>query len=134
MLDDNAGIRKSLRAILAAEGELGVIGQAPDGRKAVAMASTHRPDVILMDIAMPVRNGFEATLQITAANPSAKVLILSAHDDDAYLKRGVEIGAMGFLQTQTASEILAEAIREVAKGKSFFSPATAKRRASDSWQ
>jgi len=134
MVDDNVGIRKSLCAILEAEGNFEIIGQAKDGRKAVAMAHTLRPDVILMDIAMPVLNGLEATLQIIAANPLAKVLILSAHDDDAYLKRGVEIGAMGFLQKLTASEILAGAIREVVKGKFFFSPAIAKRMAADSWK
>ena len=83
-----------------------------------------------MDIAMPVLNGFEATLEIIAANPAAKVLILSAHSEDEYLKRGVAVGAVGFLEKQTAPEILAEAVREVAKGKYFFSPAIAKRRAS----
>ena len=129
MVDDNALVRKGLCTLLETEGNSEVVGQARNGREAVKMAHTLRPDVILMDIAMPVLNGFEATLQILAANPAAKVLILSAHSDDAYVERGVAVGALGFLEKQTASENLAEAIREVAKGSFFFSPAIAKRRA-----
>ena len=130
LVDDNALVRNGLCALLKAERHFEVVGQARDGREAVKMAHTLRPDVILMDIAMPVLNGFEATLEIIAANPAAKVLILSAHSEDEYLKRGVAVGAVGFLEKQTAPEILAEAVREVAKGKYFFSPAIAKRRAS----
>jgi DNA-binding NarL/FixJ family response regulator len=130
LVDDNAAVRKSLRRLLEEEGQSEVVGQARDGREAVKLAHTLQPDVILMDIAMPVLNGFEATLQILAANPAAKVLILSAHSDDAYVDRGVAVGALGFLEKQSASVDLAEAIREVAKGRFFFSPAIAKRRAS----
>ena len=129
MVDDNAVLRKGLCALLEEEGQSEVVGQARDGREAVKLARTLQPDVILMDIAMPVLNGFEATLQILAANPAAKVLILSAHSDDAYVDRGVAVGALGFLEKQSASENLAEAVREVARGSSFFSPAIAKRRA-----
>lgn len=93
------------------------------------MAQTLRPEVILMDIAMPVLNGFEATRQILAANPAAKVLILSAHSDNAYIEGMTAVGAVGFLEKQTATEILAQAICEVAKGHRFFSPAIAKRMA-----
>jgi DNA-binding NarL/FixJ family response regulator len=86
-----------------------------------------RPDVILMDIAMPVLNGLEATRQILAANPAAKVLILSAHSDDGYIEQLIAVGATGFLEKLTAAEILPKAIREVVKGNQFFSPAIAKR-------
>ena len=79
MADDNAVVRKSLCSLLEMEGYSEVVGQARNGREAVKMAHTLRPDGILMDLAMPVLNGFEATLQILAANPTAKVLILSAH-------------------------------------------------------
>jgi DNA-binding NarL/FixJ family response regulator len=129
LADDNAAVRKSLCVLLKAEDKLEVVGQARNGREAVKMAQALRPDVILMDIAMPVLNGIEATRQILAANPAAKVLILSAHSDDAYIERGTEVGAVGFLEKQTAPEILADAIREVADGKLFFSPAIAKRMA-----
>ena len=111
------------------EGHSEVVGQARNGREAVKMAETLRPDVILMDIALPVLNGFAATRQILAANPAAKVLILSAQSDDAYIEGVTAVGAVGFLEKQTATEILAQAIREVAKGNRFFSPAIARRMA-----
>jgi DNA-binding NarL/FixJ family response regulator len=82
-----------------------------------------------MDIAMPVLNGFEATRQILAANPVAKVLILSAHSNNEYLEHGAAVGAAGFLEKQSSVELLIKAIREVAKGNLFFSPAIAKRMA-----
>ena len=129
LVDDNAALRKGLCTLLEEEGQSEVVGQARNGREAVKLAHTLQPDVILMDIAMPILNGFEATLQILSANPAAKVLILSAHSDDAYVDRGVAVGALGFLEKQSASENLAEAIREVAKGSFFISPAIAKRRA-----
>ena len=80
---------------------------------------------------MPVLNGLEATRQILAANPAAKVLILSAHSDDEYIERMNEAGVAGFLEKQTSAEILTKAIREVAKGGTFFSPAIAKRMRDD---
>jgi DNA-binding NarL/FixJ family response regulator len=129
LVDDNAVVREGLCKLLKEEGQSEVVGQARNGREAVKLAHTLQPDVILMDIAMPILNGFEATLQILAANPAAKVLILSAQSDDAYVDRGVAIGALGFLEKPSASEDLAEAIREVAKGSFFFSPAISKRRA-----
>jgi DNA-binding NarL/FixJ family response regulator len=129
LVDDNAVVRESLCTLLTEEGQSEVVGQARNGREAVKLAHTLQPDVILMDIAMPILNGFEATLQILTANPTAKVLFLSAHCDDAYVDRGVAVGALGFLEKQSALEDLAEAIREVAKGSFFFSPAIAKRRA-----
>ena len=80
-----------------------------------------------MDIAMPVLNGLEATRQILAANPAAKVVILSAHSDDVYVERMIAAGVAGFLEKQTSAEILTKAIREVAAGRTFFSAAVAKR-------
>jgi len=129
LVDDNAVVRKGLRTLLETEGYVAVIGQARNGREAVKMAQMLQPDVTLMDIAMPVMNGLEATRQILAENPAAKVLILSAHSDDAYIECLTEVGAVGFLGKQTAAGILTEAIRDVAKGNLFFSPAIAKRMA-----
>ena len=91
------------------------------------MADRLQPDVILMDIGMPVLNGLEATRQILTANPAARVIILSAHSDEEYIERTTAAGVAGFLEKQTSSEILTQAIREVAQGRTFFSPSIAKR-------
>jgi len=134
LVDDNAVMRQSLRTLLKADGHSQVIGQARNGREAVTKARTLRPDVILMDISMPVLNGLEATRQILAANPAAKVIMLSAHSDDAYIERMTAVGAKGFLEKQTAIGILSQAICEVTKGNLFFTPDIAKRIASGkSW-
>ena len=127
LAEDHAIVRQGLRTLLEAEGNFTVVGQAQTGREAVELAAKLRPDVILMDIAMPVLNGLEATRQIRAAHPSAKVLMLSAHSDDEYVERATAVGAVGFLEKQTSAEILAQAIQEVAKGKTFISPIIAKR-------
>jgi DNA-binding NarL/FixJ family response regulator len=127
LAEDHAIVRQGLCALLKADGSFLVVGEARTGREAVAMAKTLRPDVILMDIAMPVLNGLEATLQILAANAAAKVVILSAHSDDEYIDRMRAAGVAGFLEKQTSAEILTEAIREVARGNIFFSPSIAKR-------
>ena len=126
--EDHAIVREGFRLMLKLEDDLAVVGEAQTGRQAVAMAKELRPDVVLMDIAMPLLNGLEATRQILKAAPSAKVLILSAHSDDAYVKSATESGAMGYLLKQTSSHDVCHAIREVQKGHTFFSPAISKRR------
>ena len=127
LADDNAVVRLGLRMLLEAARDFKVVGQARDGREAVEMAQTLRPDVILMDIAMPVLNGLQATRQILAANPAAKVLVLSAHSDDEYIEYMNAVGAAGFLEKQTSSSVLTKAIHDVVKGHRVFSPAIAKR-------
>lgn len=127
LAEDHAVVRQGLRTLLETEGHCEVVGQAQTGREAVALAATLHPDVILMDIAMPELNGLAATRQILAHNPSARVLILSAHSDDEYIERTTAVGAAGFLEKQTSAEILTKAIHEVAAGKTFYSPAIAKR-------
>jgi DNA-binding NarL/FixJ family response regulator len=129
LAEDHAIVRQGLRTLLDTEGHFEVIGQAETGRQAVELFADLKPDVVLMDIAMPVLNGLEATRQILAANPSAKVLILSAHSDDEYIEHVTAVGAIGFLEKQTSAEILTKAIIEVAGGKLFFSPAISKRMA-----
>jgi DNA-binding NarL/FixJ family response regulator len=127
LAEDHAIVRQGLSALLNADGSFKLIGQACNGREAVELAAKLRPDVILMDIAMPVLNGLEATRQILTANPAAKVLILSAHSDDEYIERMREAGVAGFLEKQTSAEVLTKAIREVAAGRAYYSPAIAKR-------
>jgi len=127
LAEDHAIVRQGLCALLRTDGGFTLLGEARNGREAVALAATLHPDVILMDIAMPVLNGLQATSQILEANPTARVLILSAHSDDVYVERLTEAGAVGFIEKQTSAEILTKAIREIASGRTYFSPAIAKR-------
>jgi DNA-binding NarL/FixJ family response regulator len=127
LAEDHAIVRQGLCALLKADEHFQMLGEARTGREAVEMARTLKPDVILMDIAMPVLNGLEATRQILAANPAAKVIVLSAHSDDEYLERMISAGVAGFLEKQTSAEVLTKAIREVAAGGTFFSPGIARR-------
>lgn len=127
LADDHMLLREGLRKLLESERDIEVVGEAATGRQAVDMTRKLRPDVVVMDIAMPLLNGLEATRQIRQVVPSTKVLILSAHSDDAYVERVIELGAAGYLIKQTSAEFLSEAIREILKGNTFFSPAVAKR-------
>jgi DNA-binding NarL/FixJ family response regulator len=127
LAEDHTIVREGFRKMLELENDLQVVGEAEDGRQAVALVKKLRPAVVLMDIAMPRLNGLEATRQVLKAVPATKVLMLSAHSDDAYVKNATESGAVGFLLKQTSSHIVCEAIREVQKGNTFFSPAVARR-------
>jgi DNA-binding NarL/FixJ family response regulator len=129
LAEDNALLRSSLCSLLEAEGQIKVIGQARNGREAVRMEKNLRPDVILMDISMPVLNGLDATRQILTANPAAKIIILSGRSDDAYVECMVRVGVVGFLEKLTAAGILTKAIHEVCNGHRYFSPAISKRMA-----
>jgi DNA-binding NarL/FixJ family response regulator len=125
--EDHAVVRQGLCALLKADRQFKMIGEARTGREAVEMAARLRPHVIVMDIAMPELNGIEATRQIRTAHPAARVLMLSAHSDDEYIERTLTVGAAGFLEKQTSAETLVRAISEVAAGRDFFSPGIAKR-------
>jgi DNA-binding NarL/FixJ family response regulator len=127
LAEDHEIVREGLRALLEAEDDIAVVGEAETGRRAVTLARTLRPDVVVMDIAMPQLNGLEATRQILNAVPGTKVLILSAHSDDAYVEQVIAMGAAGYLIKQTSARVLSRAIREVHAGRAFFSPAIAKR-------
>jgi len=131
LAEDHAVVRQGLCSLLNADGHFSVIGEARTGREAVAMALGLRPDVILMDVAMPTLNGLDATRQILAANPGAKIVVLSAHSDDVYVERMNAAGVVGFLEKQTSAEVLTKAIREVAEGRKYFSPSIAKRMQSE---
>ena len=127
LVEDHMVVREGFRKLLESENDLELVGEAQTGRQAVKMAAALRPDVVVMDIAMPQLNGLEATRQIRKAVPTAKVLMLSAHSDDAYVEQAIAMGAAGYLLKQTSAHALSEAIREVHKGGTFFSPSIAKR-------
>jgi DNA-binding NarL/FixJ family response regulator len=126
LAEDHTVVREGCRKILELEDDFEVVGEAEDGRQAVAMVKKLRPAVVVMDIAMPVLNGLEATRQILKAVPSTRILILTAHNDDAYVKSATESGAVGFLLKQASARVLSEGIREVNKGHTFFGPFIAK--------
>jgi DNA-binding NarL/FixJ family response regulator len=125
--DDHAVFREGLRLLLEATGEIDVIGEAGNGRETVWKTKRLRPDVVLMDIAMPLLNGVEATRKIKKEVPATKVLILSTYSDDQHVQQAMESGAVGYLMKETASNDLLQAIREAGKGNGFFSPPIAKR-------
>jgi DNA-binding NarL/FixJ family response regulator len=127
LADDHTVIREGLRVLLEAAGDIKVVGEAETGRQAVQMAKSLLPDVIVLDVAMPLLNGLEATRQILRETPSAKVLILSSYSSDDYVQYLVEEGVTGYLIKQTATHDLLKAIREAHKGNAFFSPAISKR-------
>ena len=127
LVDDHAIVRQGLRALLEAEGDIAVVGEAENGREAVVLAKKTLPDLVLMDLAMPGLNGLEATRQIVRNLPSARVLVLTSYGDDDYVTQLLEAGATGYLVKQTAAADLLKAIREVHEGNAFFSPSIAKR-------
>ena len=126
LAEDHQIVREGFRSLLKHEPDIEVVGEAETGRQAVQLTRKLRPEVVVMDIAMPLLNGLEATRQIRKAVPDTKVLVLSAHSDDAYVEQATALGAAGFLLKQTSSHNLATAIREVQKGNTFFSPAISK--------
>jgi DNA-binding NarL/FixJ family response regulator len=126
LAEDHTVVREGFRKLLELENDFEVVGEAKDGRQAVAMVKRLRPAVVLMDIAMPLLNGLEATRQILKAVPGTRILILTAHSDDAYVKNATESGAVGFLLKQASARVLSKGIREVNKGNAFFGPFIAK--------
>ena len=127
LADDHTIVREGFRKMLEMEDDLEVCDEAQDGRQAVALAKKFHPDVVLMDIAMPLLNGLEATRQLLKERPLTKILMLSAHNDDAYVQNAIDSGAMGFLLKQTSAHEVCRAIREVHAGKKFFCASIAKR-------
>jgi len=127
LADDHMIVREGLRALLGVEADIEVVGEAETGRQALQLAKKLRPAVLVMDIAMPLLNGLEATRQILKAVPATRVLILSGHSDDEYVRQVILLGAAGYLIKQTSADLLSRAIREVHKGNTFFSPSIANR-------
>lgn len=127
LADDHTIVREGFRKMLELETDIKVVGEAQDGRRAVALVKKLQPDVVIMDIAMPLLNGLEAARQVHKDSPATKVLMLSAHSDDAYVKSATEFGAVGFLLKQTSASDVCRAIRDVHQGKTFFSPTISRR-------
>src|SRR5438093_621899 len=134
LVDDHNIVRDGLKALLMAEGDITIAAEAQTGREAVLLASKLRPNVVVMDLAMPRLNGCEATRQIIKAVPSAKVVVLSTYGDDEHLHQAIAAGAAAYLLKQTAAADLVKAIREVAKGNAYFTPLIAKRLREQSFQ
>jgi len=121
LAEDHANVRKYLKSVVEVDGDITVVGEAKNGCVAVRLSKSLQPDVVVMDLAMPLLNGLEATRQIMEISPATRVLILSAHSDPEYIRQAVKLGASGYLVKQTSTQFLAQAVREVCKGKTFFS-------------
>lgn len=122
LCDDHGVVRGGLRRIIDAEDDLEVVGEAGSVREAVTLAVAERPDVFVMDIGLPDGNGVTATLEVRRVSPSTRVLILSVHDDVAYLRRAFEAGADGYMVKEAADVELVQAIRQVADGRQYVHP------------
>jgi two-component system, NarL family, response regulator NreC len=126
LADDHTVVRQGLRKLLEERPDWEVIAEAGDGREAVRLAEQHKPDVAILDVAMPLLNGIEATRQITKRVPITRVLVLSMHADEAYVTQILQAGATGYLLKDSADVDLLKAVGEAAQGRSFFSPAIAR--------
>jgi two-component system, NarL family, response regulator NreC len=120
LADDHTVVRDGLRALLEREPDMAIVAEAADGRESVQLAEEQSPDVVVMDLAMPVMNGMEATRRILAANPRVAVVILSMHQDESYILGSLHAGAKGYLLKDSMRKELVEAIRAVSQGRSFF--------------
>jgi DNA-binding NarL/FixJ family response regulator len=126
LVDDHTVVRQGLRKILESDDEIEIVGEAGDGRSAVDMVQRMRPHVVVMDVALPELNGIEATRQITKRVDGAKVLVLTMHSDDVYVRQSLKAGARGYLLKDSEDLDLIKAVKAVGQGGSFFSPSVSK--------
>lgn len=122
LADDHTILRDGIRALLSGEADMELVGEAEDGHAAVRMTDEQKPDVVLMDIGMPLLNGLEATRQIKQAHPCVKVLILTMHENEEYIRQVLACGAMGYILKDAAARELLDAIRTVHSGEAVLSP------------
>ncbi|HEX9116354.1 MAG TPA: response regulator transcription factor, partial [Anaerolineae bacterium] len=121
--DDHGVLRAGLRALLNAEHDLQVLGEAADGQEALAVATELRPDIVLLDLSMPGMNGIEVTRQLKAALPATLVLILTVHEDESLLQEAIRVGASGYIIKRAVESELINAIRAVSRGEMYVHPA-----------
>jgi two-component system, NarL family, response regulator NreC len=131
LADDHTVVRRGLRLLLEGQPEFSVVAEASDGKQAVEAAETSRPDVVVLDVAMPNLNGIEAAQRILASNPAIAIVVLSMHSDEGYVLRALKAGAKGYLLKDAAEGDLIEAIKTVTRGKTFFSSEITKMLAED---
>lgn len=122
--DDHAVVREGVRAVLEAGG-FEVVGEAADGAEAARLAREQRPDVLVLDLAMPVLAGLDALARVRRETPETRVLVLSIHDHEEYVVRCVQAGALGYLRKDSSPAELRDAVRSVCEGRGFFPPAAA---------
>jgi DNA-binding NarL/FixJ family response regulator len=125
LVDDQTMFREGLRTLLSVQADFEVVGEANDGEQALQRAASLHPDVVLMDLRMPVLDGVAATRMLHRDRPDCKVIILTTFDEDEYIFEGIRAGAMGYLLKDAASDKLFEAIRLAARGESFLQPSVA---------
>lgn len=123
LADDHTMVRQGFRLILAAQPDMEVVGEAGDGRQAVELAEQLRPDLVVMDVAMPGLNGIEATRRLAQSSPCTRVLALSMHKDSVYVREILRAGARGYLLKDSIDRDLLAAVRSVARGEGYLSPA-----------
>ncbi|TMA55672.1 MAG: response regulator transcription factor [Deltaproteobacteria bacterium] len=126
LVDDHTVVRQGLRRLLESDEEIEIVGEAGDGRTATELAQRIHPNVVVMDIALPELNGIEATRQIIKRNDGTRVLILTMHADDVYVRQALKAGARGYLLKDSEDLDLLKAIKAIGRGGSFFSPAVSK--------
>ena len=127
LAEDHSILREGIRALIKLDANIDIVGEASSGKEAVELYQRLHPDVVIMDIAMPGLNGFEATRQILKTNENAKILVLSAHSDDEYVAQTNRLGVMGYVVKQSSSDQLLHAVHEVANGRKYFSASISNR-------
>lgn len=127
LVEDHVLVRSGMKALLDAEPDLEVTGEASDGAQGVELALQRHPDVVLMDVQMPVLDGIEATRRIKASGSRARILVVTSHDDDQLVLRALRAGATGFFLKDASPHRLAEAVRSVAAGETLLAPPIARR-------
>ncbi len=123
LCDDHTVVRGGLRRILADEDDIAVVGEAGTARDAIILAGDTHPDVFIMDLGLPDGSGIDATTEVLEVSPRTRVLVLTVHDDVAYLRRAFEVGAAGYLVKEAADVELVQAVRQVAAGEDYVHPA-----------
>jgi two-component system response regulator NreC len=131
LVDDHAILREGIKALLEKQENIEVVAEAANGREAISKVAQFHPDVVILDISMPLMDGLEATRQIKRESPDVKILVLTMHDDEEYFLQLLRAGASGYVTKKAVSRELLSAIEAVHRGESFFCPSMAKSLLSD---